>query len=428
VPRIRTVRPFVARTGRAALVIAAVPAAALSQTITSVRVPFTATERYAPNACTATTTQALADSPEKSSGNSRLAVRVENDRNAPTRPADDLLMLAGKQATTLAKDSTAATVTGSYVGQTLTITRRSDGVAVCALTVPAAAAATGDSVARAIRVGIGGSFDFLSGISPTDLYYDVTAFFPQLWNPRVSHRGKGRILRIGIDAGLYNGRIVPKRDTTVTMGDGDRMGARSVVLPRTAPTDSVRRIQQTVLRSRRESVDRLGVYVAPTLQVADGLLLVAQSELVRRDVVEESRTRVIAQDTITQAPDPGRPLTRAGSLVPADTTIRSRSQQYVGLHSLGLLANVRMGDVEFRAKPTIGKVYGDSAGSRRWGPAIYTVQFRVTDFANGFKIGGDVRGLIDGSQTTFLVFLAKDFGLKRLGNFVLGGEGGDGTK
>lgn len=411
---------------RASLALASAPTLALAQTITTVRVPQSATSKPAPMACTAAAPKALTDSLEKLSGNSRVEIRVENDQNKLAKPSDALQIVIGKQTARLLADSTSLTIIGNYAGQALSITRAKDDVLVCALSVPTTADAAADSLTRAIRVGIGGSFDFLSGVSATDLYYDVTTFLPHLWNPRVKPAAKWRRLHFGIDGGLYNGRTVPKRDSTVFLDASTRVGGRTLYLPRTSTSEPVRRIRQTVAVTSYESVDRLGVYVAPMVQLANGLHFLAQSELVRRDITTDRREKVLAQDTVTQAPD-GRPIAGGGSLAPTDTTVKSKRLEYVAVHSLGMLVNVRMRDVEFRAKPTVGKTFGDSVPGE-WGPSVFTVQFRVTDFGNGFKIGGDVRGRLNGTETTFLVYLAKDFSLKKLGGFLVSGESSDDKK
>ena len=149
-------------------------------------------------------------------------------------------------------------------------------------------------------------------------------------------------------------------------------------------------------------------------------------ELVKRDFLTETRERVVTQDTVVVAPIESLPLGGAGTLNPADTTIKTRSTRYLAVHSIGLLLNVRVRDIELRTKPTIGFMRADSTqGVKPGRRGLYTAQFRITDFEHGFKIGGDIRGLLNGDDTTFLVYLAKDFSFRRLANFILGdGEGG----
>lgn len=409
--------------GWAILLAAARPSRA--QTVTKVRIPSSATTRFVADACTVTAPKPIVDAAGTLTTASRVEVSVENDQNKSTNAGVDLSLVAGKQTAKIDATSATAVIQGNLTGETLTITK-GDNVLVCALTLPLPPDAPEDTTLRAFRVGIGGSFDFINGISGTNLYSDLTVFLPSLWTRTAPfRRDSSRTWQIGIDAGVYNGRTLPRQDSTVS--EPVEAAGRTRYLPRTSVTDSARRVRQIVNRTRTESVDRLGAYLAPTVRLTRGLHFLVQSELVKRDFLTETRERVVSQDTVTVAPIATLPLGGAGTLNPTDTTIKTRSTRYLAVHSIGVLLNVRVKDIELRAKPTIGFMREDStqtvAPGRR---GVYAAQFRVTDFEHGFKIGGDVRGLLNGDETTFLLYLAKDFSFKRLASFLLGdGEDGE---
>lgn len=401
-----------------ALALSMAPTQLFAQTLTKVRIGESGTAKMIPNACTAGAPKPIEDKPGQAlQTKSQLEVHVQNDLNEDGKSANDLNITVEKQSVKIDKDKSTASLTGDFSGKTLTITQASNGILVCAITIPSVAVDE-DTTQRAIRVGIGATFDFLNGISATDLYSDLTVFLPTLWHA-TNKDGTEKRWAFGIDAGLYNGRTVPRRSDSTIM-EPSELTAISRILPRKQLTDSLVRVLQVVRRSSSESVDRLGVYFAPTFRVANGLHVLIQSELVRRDIVTEVKLHVESQDTVQQGPRTTTPLEGTGKLLPPDTTTKARSSEYKAIHTAGVLMNVRVGNIEFRAKPTFGFTFDNAPDAKRHRRGIYTAQFRVTDFQHGFKIGGDVRGLANGDETVFLVYLAKDFGFKRLGSFILG--------
>lgn len=87
---------------------------------------------------------------------------------------------------------------------------------------------------------------------------------------------------------------------------------------------------------------------------------------------------------------------------------------------MGPLLNYNDADYNFWHKPILGVEVFDG---RMYG--AYAVQFRLTDYDHGFKLGGEVRGRLTFEQPSIAVFLARDFSLRRLADFLVGGDDDD---
>jgi hypothetical protein len=382
-----------------AIAVGLSPSLALSQVVVSVRVPESTTQRFVADAACKATVKSF-DAKGDTKAVDTLRIRIENDQNKPAA-AKSALTVSVRDAIDAKIDSGAASVEFAakkrdvLPGSALTISR--DSIGVCTVVLPAEDQDKADSTRSPYRIGIGGSFDFLSGLSATDLYYDLTIFLPKIWKSR-----------IGIDAGMYSGRTVARRDTIAN-------GQRVFLVPRPA-RDSVMRITQTRTRITDQTFDKLGLYLAPTYMLTNYLYLGLQAEVVKRNSRAEITLKVESADTVMQRDtlSPNAPI--PPSPVPGDSKVTRETTDYVSFYGIAPIVSYRAGGIEFRAKPMIGVSVAESyVGS-------YAVQFRVTDFDNGFKIGGEVRGPLSAKNPVILVYLAKDFGFKRLANFVVGGD------
>lgn len=379
-----------------------------AQAVATLRIPHSAVESYAPQACTIKTTKVLGS--KESSARDTLHIRIENDQNLAASSKFTLRIRIDSLTDSIVTGASSASVaadSGQHLTvRTIVITREPGAQLVCAATFPTLAATDDEmTVQRAMRVGVGASFNFLSGVSSTDLYSDATVFFPVIWPTKNG--------TFGIDAGIVNARTV-REDT---LGDGRHYW---ILGPPT--TDSLTLIEQRRSRQIRRQLDRLGLYIAPTYRIASHLYLVVQGELFNNTIAETSISQTVGADTMHLAHGDRRlnvaprRVARDSAITTIDST-RVRYSVFEPFVGAGLIVSYRLSDVEFRTKPIIG--YGEPFG--RGGP-YYAVQFRVTDFENGFKLGGEVRGLLTGTQTSVLVYLAKDFGLKRLASFLVGGD------
>lgn len=343
-----------------------------------------------------------------------LIFRIEDDRNALVKPGSALsVRLEGKSDPLFAiptdsnRYTKVAEKRGDYVGKVVTLVRETDKLPVCSVLLKQPTDPTPEDTARrAFRVGVGASFDFLSGASKTDLYYDVTAFVPRIWK-------NADVNSIGIDMGLYNGRTVSQRDTVP--------GGRIFYFSHPHPDSSVR-IRQHGSTRRESSEDRLGVYAAPTMRLAPFLYLAFHAELIKRSYVTKTTISVDTVDTNVVVRPTGYPtelLLPTGSRLPDSNTVR-RSTEFESYFGMGpIVQYLHSGSgIELRLKPMLGAGIVNGRATSQ-----YVVQGRVTDFDNGLKLGAEVRGLLTSFRNpTLIVYLAKDFGLKRLADFVVGGD------
>lgn len=342
-----------------------------------------------------------------------LRLRVQDDRQQPVHPHGALIVRAeGAPEPLLTVPTDSAQYTklaakpGEFLSTLVTIIRESDNLPICTVLLREPVAPTSeDTSRRAFRVGIGASFDFLSGLSGTDLYYDVTAFLPRIWSTATG--------AYGLDMGLYNGRTVARRDTLP--------GSARMLFFEHAQPDSLLRIRQQGTLRREIVEDRLGVYAAPTVQLASSLHFVVHAELVKSSLLLTNTITVDTTDTtvVARAAGPPQGVAPAGTLLPDSVSTR-RVTELGSYFATGFLVQYQhpATDIELRLKPLVGLavVNGHAVGR-------FVVQGRVTDFDNGLKIGAEVRAdLRTAANPLLLVYLAKDFGLKRLANFVVGGD------
>jgi hypothetical protein len=394
------------------LLVALASSPASAQTLTKVRLAKSGTTQFVDNACTLqTSTMTVA---KGATAVDSLRVEVQDDVNARTKVTEaltvEVLGAEGAKGILPVGDDTVvvhADSAGRFVHRTLAIRLQSNGAPLCVAVVPGPAKDKENPERRAFRVGIGASFDFLNGISASDLYSDVTVFIPALWSGR-----------FGMDAGLYNGRTTVRRDTV----SGIRRGYATFVK---SGSDSILTVNQTTQRRSDVSYDQLGLYMAPTYKLVDHLFLAVHAEVLKRVVVTTTTLKVDSADTARAVyANVGPKPAPAGTRIPGDTTITRRTTQFESFYGVGPLVRTEIGGVEFRTKAIVGGGAVEGAFQR-----AYVVQFRISDFDNGFKLGGDIRGPLRFKQPfmspTVLVYLAKDFDFKRLANFIVGGDDDD---
>jgi len=256
---------------------------------------------------------------------------------------------------------------------------------------------------RRYRVGIGASFDFLNGLSAKDLYGDVSIRIPELF--RVPLFGRS----VGIDAGLYNGRATSLRETNDL--------TRTFRFPGPA-SDSTTVVRQSIQRTSDVHHDNLTLYASPTLRFNPNVALALHAEVHRLDRVETVGIRTLTLDTTVEVRGGGDG--NGPPTLPRDTTRTTRVSGYGAFFGGGPLINFDDVDYNFWHKPLIGVevIDGELRGA-------FAVQFRLTDYDHGFKLGGEVRGPLTFDRPSIAVFLARDFSLGRLADFLVGGNGDD---
>lgn len=263
-----------------------------------------------------------------------------------------------------------------------------------------------DSVERAAnrryRVGIGASFDFLNGLSATDLYGDVTIRIPDLLV-----RGDGGRFSFGFDAGLHNGRA--------SFAENENLITNAVYRDRVPHDDSMTVVTQTVLRVSNTHRDHLTLYGAPTLKLAPSIFGVFHAEVSRREGVDVIQFEITELDSVVAVLDTvGRESER---FIEEHEDIR-RTHSYGAFFGVGPLLDHDDADYNVWHKTAIGVEAVE--GKFEWG---YVVQFRFTDYDHGFKLGAEIRGSLDFNEPSVAVFLARDLSIGSLADFLVGGSG-----
>lgn len=227
-------------------------------------------------------------------------VRVEGTTRTTVRPPVDLDVYVGAKRKTMVTSMDSMSMTEGprqLAGKRVTVQEPNTGRVFCSLTLPPVNA-TATTPARRLRfpqpdvvVSVGASFDLLTGLRANDLYSDVRAFIPGLWD------GPGADHRIGFQAGVYQGRISesPAEDTVPPF---------SVVSPVT-PLDTaggllVRVRTYQPLHMRRQNT--LGLYLGLNMGIAPDLYLVAPHFEIRREHLRDVRQDSLIGDTLGRVP------------------------------------------------------------------------------------------------------------------------------
>jgi hypothetical protein len=186
--------------------------------------------------------------------------------------------------------------------------------------------------------------------------------------------------------------------------------------------DSIATITRTFASTRTLTVDNLGLYLGPTLRLSPGFYWTVRAEADKRDYIAKTHDHVTELDTVVTAgtvPPSNAPRTiRPPTADIAGDTIRARRYtHYDAFFGTGPLLVRRQSTMEFRANAIFG--IGPAAEATK---GQYVITFRVTDFATGLKLGGEVRGLLKNSEPGLFIFLAKDFDFKKLASFLASGS------
>jgi hypothetical protein len=398
-------------------------ASAAAQTRTVVRIAKSGVDTYGDKTCTASS--ALVPLSLTGGTTDTLIVVVQDDQNADVNSPKDLAITIGSKTAAIATTGARVTLTadkpGDFVGKALNIRRTNDNVQVCTVSILPVDAPE-DPARRAFRLGIGATFDFLTGPRANELYADITMFVPDLWRvplvPRISRaklRGWYRA-PIGLDGALFNGRTTASADTVINK-------RRTVFVG--GATDTIwTRIVQSFDSSTTVFYEPLGNNLTPIVRLMDKLWLAFHFEGVNRTTVTKLAFRVTRADTNLNdktfvGVNDTTSLVSALRFVPGDSTAKVRTTRYEEYFGVGPLVSFELGGIELRTKSIFGlsKVGGDWDGS-------YILQFRLTDRPNGFKVGGEIRKFPGSLPPTMLVYLSKDYGIQRIGSLFAG----DGSK
>jgi hypothetical protein len=397
-----------------------------AQSVITVRVPQSLVTRSAADAAKESAAQAAAACRVTAKGirisdstaqkaRDTVHVQVQNDRDEVVGAPANLTFRIGDKGGVLDKSNALATVVAdsgsSLAGTVVEVWRSEDQIRVCSAKLAGAAKDTvpDDTTRYPFRVGIGASFTPLGGASKTDLYYDVTVFLSDAFGAGAQHSS-----RWGIDAGLTNGRLGLRNDTTPQV---------TAVVNVLRPTrDSIATITRTFTSTRTTTVDNLGLYLGPTFRLSSGFYWTVRAEADKRDYIDKTHDRVTELDTVVTAgtvPPSNAPRTvRPPTADVAGDTVRTRRYTtYDAFYGTGPLLVRRQSTIEFRANAIFG--VGPAAEATK---GQYVITFRVTDFATGFKLGGEVRGLLKNSAPGLFIFLAKDFDFKKLASFIASGD------
>ena len=254
--------------------------------------------------------------------------------------------------------------------------------------------------ATPIRVAIGGSFDFRRNVDVNAVDGAVRVFEPRLWG------------RWGIDVGMLNGRSVSRSDTVpaVTTYAGLRH------LP-----DSTTLVRQTARRLTTGFEDRLALDCGVVHEIRESLYWTIQAEVLQRERFTTRADTLMSTDTLWTRPDTAAdvfgdvPAGRVRDALVQTATKTLATTVYQSQLSVGIVIEGEFSDARLYLKPLVG--IGTLDGETK---ALYGARFSVSDVAHGFELGGDIRGQWDTSSVSIIVYLAKDFSLQRLGEFLGG--------
>ena len=270
------------------------------------------------------------------------------------------------------------------------------------------------------KVSVGTSFDFFSGNSTTDLYYDVSFFVPSIWDTTTNKNGKKTTKtfknRLGLDFAFYQTRV--SGDTT-----RPNLNIESPIEDiSNLPSDSVIQVTRRTYAIERTQVnENIGLYISPTYEITENFYGLLHWEGIYRRRRVNLNTTLSTLDTIDML------VSELPERIPfgPDEGVSSYEQSpsfraYVGV---GFLLDMTISSVNFRLKPVIGKAwYNEGLGSRMQNDQglFYLLNVRLIENNSGIKLGGEIRKLPSGEDGSadIVIYLSKQFSIDKLAEFI----------
>jgi hypothetical protein len=354
-------------------------------------------------------------------------VRVEGASRTRIKPPVDLDVYAGarRRAFVTTMDSVVLTTApGGLAGQRVTVQEPNTGRVFCSITL-AGPGPTTRPPGRLLPepeavVSIGASFDLLDGLRANDLYSDARVFAPGLWNIET---GLFTGWRIGMQAGIYQGRVSSKGSVT-----GDTASRRFTYQIPVVPLDTAGGLlvrHRTYERTETRRENTLGMYTGVNVAIARDLYIVPLLVEVRREDFRHSIRDTLISDTTIRL-RPNEPI--RGSTVPYSSRVTS-GVRYAPAFMTGVRLDMRRETFNLVLQPLAGVTLATACPrptadvvprcSREWMGTQWDVTFELEAAKSGIKLGGEVRGFQSGTPD-ILVFLAKEFSIEKFADFLTG--------
>lgn len=295
-----------------------------------------------------------------------------------------------------------------------------------------------------LSVSFGYNFDFIDGIKANDLYADFNAQFPNVFK-EVKKEESGFLNKLkysfGLDAGAYQLRTVSILDTlneTFRMVDAASNQNDSLILS-FVTTDS-----RSIKKTKREN---LGIFIQPKFQLigtsnkvkeeSSRLNLLFHAEWLR-SIVNQTIERNVSNTSISSsAPDDWpRPYNTVNAIPSSENNRKTVFNTYLGA---GFDLKIKKPKGHYHLKTIFGynnfklvEELGFEEGTRLTFDegAFYLIQMNVLETKlTGIKLGMEVRGVftrstpqvtLDRTVPIFSIYLAKQFGFNKIGEFLKG--------
>ena len=300
-----------------------------------------------------------------------------------------------------------------------------------------------------LSVSFGYNFDFLDGIKTNDLYADFKAEFPKVFSkPKSVEKNFLSTIKysFGLEAGAYQLRTVSLVDTiseTFRLVNGNLDANDSLVISYLTVNS------KSVKKTKREN---FGVFIQPKFQLVHSynkinkeesrLSLAFHAEWLR-SIVNRTIERNTEDRTTSSSPpdDWPRPYNTVNTIPGSETNKTTLYNTYLG-GGLDLKLRRKLGN--FHLKTLIGynnvkllqeveslddpgEIVTRLSFDENW---FYLIQMNVLETKlTGIKLGMEVRGVftrsnpqltLDRTVPLFSVYLAKQFGFGKIGDFLKG--------
>ncbi|MCB9277278.1 MAG: hypothetical protein H6562_00065 [Lewinellaceae bacterium] len=284
-------------------------------------------------------------------------------------------------------------------------------------------------------VSIGYNFDFLDGIKTNELYADLKIDLPEIF-PSKTPKTNNLWNKIGLEAGAYQLRTLSFLDNfsarnTFRMIDAQRIDSTFLFKYITIQAEKIRRITR----------ENLSIFIQPKLKLKENnsnekvhsrLNLLFMAEYQRSVLDYTLDLNIVSADTSLEVPsDWPIPYDLVNRLPLSE---KGRSFEYNINFGIGLGLQVKTQEGNLNLKTSMGynriklvQKLDDSGNStlKKGSGFFYLIQADVLETkATGIKLGLEVRGIIhesgqqlslDRAVPNFSIYLAKQFGLKKIG-------------
>lgn len=262
------------------------------------------------------------------------------------------------------------------------------------------------------KLSIGASFDFLSGQSKTDLYYDINFFVPEIWKGDPSKFWNN----LGLDFSFYQTRLFGDSTFLNLEQDPKSFGMLN--------PDTILAEKYTLSRERKTTLENIGIFVSPTYKLRPNLYAMFHFEgIIQGETVYLNDTYTDVDSTLKIAKlDYKEPTSALRKIKPGEKK-SERKNDFRGFLGLGFMLDFTLSDVNFRLKPVVGymknKPWIKNPREGNVEGMFYDLSIQIIEKNTGIKLGGEVRNLFKTDDfPNYTIFLSKQFSLNKLGEFI----------